>query len=179
MKEVPLSHKVYAWIVTALFLLPELFAIALPIENWPVTSAPMFAHYVGLETPRYQFRFVGEYGNRKKKARKIRGSKIGLTERKLMRHFFGKVYGSIDPRAPWGHFLNDTPEKFEARLSRFFRGLVIQINKKKKWRKYSKGLQSIRLEVVKLGPDNQIEEKRVVGTFSLKTGQFTHTWKKS
>lgn len=176
MKTVSVGHKIYAGLVISLFLIPEIAAIALPLENWPFTSAPMFAHYVGPQTPRYYFRFIGEYPERRKNERQIRAMKLGLKEWELMRHFFGKVYGSIDPRAPWGHFPNDTRETFEMRLSRFFHGLTVQLERKKKARKYAKGLRSLRLEVVRLDSQDQPVEVHRVGRYFVGEDRFVHEW---
>jgi len=176
MQTVSWGYKIYAGIVIGLFLIPEITAVVLPLENWPFTCAPMFAHYVGEGTARYRFRFIAEYAKESRPPREISINDIGLRQIKVMRYFFGKVYGSIDPRAPWGHFPNDTQEAFEARLSRFFHGLTLQMKKKKKGKKYAKGLKGIRLEVIRLDIQNRPGEVHTVGRYSVKERRFAHGW---
>ncbi len=80
------------------FLLPNMWAFVDPFETFPYTSAPMFAHYVGEDTPRYRFRFMAESGGEEQE---IRATDLGLAGVEFTRYFFGHVYGSTDPTTPY------------------------------------------------------------------------------
>lgn len=168
------TYKVIVSLFIIISLTPHVLAIFFPYENWPVTSAPMFAHYVGSKTPRYIFRFVGEKGDGKAEV-DIRSRDLKIREWSLMRFFFGKVYGSIDPASPFGFHPQETRDKFEERLSQFFNGLVKRLSETRP--EDSAKLKTIRLEVSKLDAQNKPGETHVVGFFDKATGKFTHTWK--
>ncbi|NUN48459.1 MAG: DUF393 domain-containing protein [Candidatus Brocadiae bacterium] len=91
---------------------------ALNREDWPLTSAPMFANEVEADGARYAFRFLGE--PRKGKAVEIPADACGIPELRLKRIFFGRFYGSVDPGYEYGAFPGDTPEAFDARMGDFF-----------------------------------------------------------
>ncbi len=170
-------EKILVGFFIAVFVTPYLAGLLIPNEDWPVTSAPMFAHYVDDLTPRYRFRFMGHFNASSKKKREIRAKKdLGIREWNLMRFFFGKVYGSIDPYSPFGHHPEDNPERFQERLGRFFQGLMKQFQKMNP--KEGNQLERIDLLVVKLDSQNRKIESRRVGFFNVSSGRFVHSWQK-
>ena len=156
-----------ASIFVVVFLLPNLWAFVDPYETFPYTSAPMFAHYVGEDTPRYRFRFVAEQGG---KETEIRATDLSLDGVEFTRYFFGHVYGSSDPDAPFAVAGEDTPADFEARLSAFFRNVQTVLE-----RRDATQLSGLRLEVVRLDADNYDAEVRLIGHYDATTQRFSRT----
>jgi hypothetical protein len=156
----------------ALFLAPNLAALVVPYEEFPYTSAPMFAHYASANTPRYHLRFVAEVDGADREV--IAPSMLGAPGTPLARLFFGHVYGSIEPSSPFGVRGPDTPAAFEARLSRFFGAVVTVLERRDPtWQRPT----HIRLDAVRLTPDNRDETVHTVGYYSVAAGRFTHTWR--
>lgn len=166
----PLPKRRHVWaasIFIVAFLLPNLWAFVDPYETFPYTSAPMFAHYVDEDTPRYRFRFVTEGGGEE---HELRATDLGLAGVEFTRYFFGHVYGSTDPTTPFAVAGGDTPAEFEARLSAFFRDVQAVLE-----RRDAKQLSGIRLEVVRLDADNRDANVRVVGHYDATTQRFSRT----
>jgi len=166
--------ELLAGVFIAAVLLPQLAALVVPYEEFPYTSAPMFAHYVGPDTPRYRFRFVAERGDGSAE-REIRATDLGLNGVELSRYFLGSIYGSMDPLSPFGHHGGDTPEAFEARLSTFFRDATTVLERR--GGAAPGQLSGIRLEVVRLEGGNRDGEVHVVGRYDVASHHFTHTWR--
>lgn len=164
--------EILAALFIAAFLLPNLATLVVPFEKFPYSSAPMFAHYVAEEVPRYRFRFMAETAGGGEE-RELKGAQIGLRHVDLSRYFFGSVYGSIDPLSPFGHHRDESREAFEARLSRFFGDFARVLGRRDP--EAARGLAGIRLELVRLG-DQPYGEIRVVGRYDVAADRFTHSW---
>ena len=166
----PLPKHRHVWaasIFIVAFLLPNLWAFVDPYETFPYTSAPMFAHYVGEDTPRYRFRFVTESGGEE---HELRATDLGLAGVEFTRYFFGHVYGSTDPTTPFAIAGEDTPADFEARLSAFFGDVQTVLE-----RQNAKQLSGLRLELVRLDADNRDADVWVVGHYDTTTHRFSRT----
>jgi hypothetical protein len=161
-------------VASALFLLPHIAALVHPYEEFPYTSAPMFAHYVGPETPRYRFRFAAEFADGRP-AVEFRGPDLGLRGVEFTRYFFSTVYGSVHPHSPFAPHRQDTPAAFEARMTRALADMATVLRRRDpaRWQ----GLAGVRLEVVRLGAGNREVDAHEVGVFSLDSGRFVHTWR--
>jgi hypothetical protein len=98
----------------------ELWAILAPHEDWPFTSAPMFAYYHDADWPLFELNLYAESAPGSEK-RIEPSTELGIGEIAFKRLLFADYYGSIDPRHPAGHHDNDSPERFRQRLSEFCR----------------------------------------------------------
>ena len=114
------TKKNYMFFIAAIFLLPNLFVMALGIESFPYTQAPMFGHYIDSETKLYLLKFEGHKD----------GQTIdlvdyyGKSELRFIRHFFSKVYGSSEYFTPFSGRVIEDEERFNERLNLFFESFV-------------------------------------------------------
>jgi hypothetical protein len=98
----------------------ELWAIEGPREDWPFTSAPMFAYYHDADWPLFELNLYAELSTGSERPIEPR-AELGIGEIAFKRLLFADYYGSIDPHHPAGHHENDSPELFQQRLSEFCR----------------------------------------------------------
>jgi hypothetical protein len=98
----------------------ELWAIQRPHEDWPFTSAPMFAYYHDADWPLFELNLYAELNGGSERPIEPRAD-LGIGEIAFKRLLFADYYGSIDPRHPAGHHEKDSPELFHRRLSEFCR----------------------------------------------------------
>lgn len=162
--------------VIALFLVPNLWAVVAPFEDWPYSNMPMYAHYASAATPRYRFTFLAELGDEGGPAtvREVTSYSIGI-DYAIMRYFFKYVYGSVEV-AP-SHFRiypDDTEQQFTDRLGRFFAVYAREYAAKHP----EQHLRTIRLQVGHLRwQDNAVDQIHEVGAYAVAAHRFTHTWK--
>jgi hypothetical protein len=161
-------------VASLVFLLPHVLTIVSPHEEFPFTSAPMFAHYLGEATPRYRFLFTAEFDD-SRSPQEVRGAQLGVAGVEFTRYFFGKVYRSIDPDSPFTGPGSDTPAAFEGRMTTFLGRMaaVLQRRDPVRWR----GLQRLRLEVVRMDARNHPVDVHEVGVYQVSAGRFFHTWR--
>lgn len=138
--------------VIVLVLGLELRAVLGPHEDWPFTSAPMFARYVAPGDPLYELRIFLERPDGSERELSPRRD-LGLGELGFRRQLFARYYGSTDPRHPSGHHPGDTPERFRERLRDFMHKLA-SVHA----RRGSHPVVAYRLEVWKL--ENERVERR-------------------
>jgi hypothetical protein len=122
----------------------ELRAIAGPHEDWPFSSAPMFATYHDPDWPVFELTFHAMLESGRERAIDPR-SDLGIGEIAFKRLMFGEYYGSIDPRHPSGHHPHDTPESFRQRLADFCRKLATVLRQRT-----GTAPRSIRLELARV-----------------------------
>src|SRR5207247_389077 len=120
----PPQRKRLLILITFSLLLVQFAAVVFEIESWPLTSAPMYAFYLGPRTPLYAFRFVGELadgseavlgaldlnsGGRNYYTPKSRQDReVGSIPAKyLSQVFFSRYYGSMVAGSPFGHHYGD------------------------------------------------------------------------
>ncbi|MEO6150870.1 MAG: hypothetical protein ABIN95_11745 [Mucilaginibacter sp.] len=154
-------EKVFAAFVMLAFLLPNAYTIYQGKESYPFTPAPMFGHYVGDSTHFYSFQFTA---NGKPFA------PDNLSNLMLKRMFFDKVYWSVDPKSPLGHFDNDSKPVFEQRLSKFFSTYV-------KYLTTDTTIHTIQLSVNQYDRKYRQLDAHTVGYYNHDTKRFTQTWK--
>jgi hypothetical protein len=152
----------YALGIWAFALAPGVAGLVWSFEAWPLTSAPMFAHYVTEQTPRYTFAFVAEPAERELDTRPTRIHTFFFS-----RLFFTSAYGAADPGSPLGHIPDDDREAFESRVGRFFERTEAHLRAKKRWPKKA---ARIRLEVRRVGA---ADDRFVVGRYDTTTRRFT------
>lgn len=89
-----------------------------------------------------------------------------------------KAYGAMSPSSPFGHFPDDTPAAFEARLDAFFDAVVEDPRgpdgKPRKRRLLPAGARTLRLELARVIPASPEGAPlvHVVGRYDLKTRTF-------
>ncbi len=152
-------------ILTAVLLIPNLLAITFAIEDWPLTPAPMFAHYVDSTTPRYRFVFNGELADNTQKSLGFYSAGANWS---LMRYFFKYVYGATPSGGVFAIFESDSADAFSNRLGKFFKSFSIEVEKRETVR-----LKHIELWLESLSEDNLTHEKKLVGIFDCTTSKFT------
>jgi hypothetical protein len=98
----------------------ELRAIAGPHEDWPFSSAPMFAYYHDAGSPLFELELFAEVAPGRERRIEPR-TDLGIGQIAFKRLLFADHYGSTDPVHPAGHHENDSPERFRRRMSEFCR----------------------------------------------------------
>jgi hypothetical protein len=154
-------------ILAAALLIPNLFVVALGIEDFPFTTAPMFAHYVGPETDLYVFRFEGVADEI---AEPLPLDEIGREERPLMRQFMTWYYRPLTATSPLRDISPDsgTPEEFTERMTEFF-GPIADFLRERRGIEYD----SIELHIDMTDSEGEVVDSRHVGTYD--TGARTYT----
>ncbi len=165
------SRKVLVLAFMAAVVTPNLIAIAIPIEVWPYTNAPMFAHRVAPDTPRYAFVFEGH---------PVDGDVVELgyysagARWSLMRFFFKFVYGATPAGEEFCVFPDDTRERMERRLGDFFAVFVDRYHERAP---RDVPLRRLVLDLARLeGPDNQRVDRRRLGVYDVATRSYRHQW---
>ena len=119
----------------------ELRAILGPHEDWPFTSAPMFARYHARRDPLFELSiWIEPLGGQLVELEP--GPHLGLGELGFRRQFFARYYGSTDPAHPSGHHSQDDEARFRTRL-----GQWMKLVSSAYVRRTGIPLRSIRLEV--------------------------------
>ncbi len=161
-------HKCAAGLLVLTLCALELRAIVGPHEDWPFTSAPMFARYVAAGDPLYELHLVVELPSGSETELDPKRD-LGMGELGFRRQFFTQVYGSTDPRHPSQHRLDDSRERFRARLLDSMKKLSGVYT-----RRSGRALAGLRLEVWRLeGPRL---ERRPVARYGVANQQLTLLW---
>jgi hypothetical protein len=159
--------RVLPAILAGALLIPNIFVIALGIEDFPFTTAPMFAHYVGPETELYVFRFEGVADET---AEPLPIAEIGREERALMRQFTNWYYRPLTPTSPLRDIAPDsgTPEEFTTRMTEFF-GPIADFLRERRAIEYD----SIELHVDITDSEGRVIDSRHVGTYDAVARTYT------
>lgn len=162
--------KLLVLLFMAAVIVPNLIAVALPAESWPYTNAPMFAHRVAPDTPRYAFVFTGQTRN---------GEEVELgyysagARWSLWRMFFKFVYGSAPQGGVFSVHPSDDRAQLEQRLSRFFTALVDRYHDRP-------GVQPLGALALGVAPLTGIENRRGairrLGIYDVSTRRYSHQW---
>jgi hypothetical protein len=164
-------HKGFAALVMVVFAVPNFYFVLRGGEDFPFTCGPMYAHYLGWDTPLYNFKFIGEYEG----TETVLPSRLGnLSEAYTMRYFFSKVYGSCEEWSPFGDHPNDSRAQFEERLSRYFKQYLYQLRVTNQAN--TRNLKRLRLEVWRYNKEDRVDEKHIVGYYSAADETFKHQW---
>jgi hypothetical protein len=117
----PSRHAQVAVAVLAATLLGlQLWAILSPREDWPFSSAPMFAYYHDADWPLFELNLYAETLPGSARAIDPRAD-LGIGEIAFKRQLFADYYGSIDRAHPAGQHDDDSPERFRQRMSELCR----------------------------------------------------------
>lgn len=110
-------------VVSAVVLIPNLVVIGLGVEDFPFTTAPMFAHYVGPETELYALRLEGV---REGTAEPFPIQETNLSPIEFQRQLASWYYRPMSATAPFrdlsGH--SSTPDGFAQTMSGYFGALT-------------------------------------------------------
>lgn len=106
-------------VVSAVILIPNLVVIALGVEDFPFTTAPMFAHYVGPETKLYALRLEGV---RDGTAEPFPIQETNLNPIEFQRQLASWYYRPMTDTAPFRDLSGEssTPEGFASVMSDYF-----------------------------------------------------------
>src|SRR5688572_9423044 len=105
--------RVRLLVLLVVVAVPNAWAILGSNQLWPYDSGPMFAVTIDDDIRLHRFHFIYEPMDKPLDYRDFR-----VNERNFNRHHFAHVYGSIDPLFPDRHMVDDTPEKFAARMTK-------------------------------------------------------------
>ena len=159
------AHQLGALALAALLIGLQLRAMLGPHEDWPFTSAPMFAFYHSADRPLYEIAIFEQSAEGLEK--RLRSADIGVREISFGRAFFGDVYGSIDPYHPAGHHPGDTPRAFAARMSEFSERLIA-VRK----RRGAPPAHSLRYELLRV-ERGTVTARTPIGRFLVAERRFT------
>lgn len=110
-------------LVTTALVVPNLTVIALGVEDFPFTTAPMFAQYVGPDTTLYAFRMEGV---RDGVAEPLPIEQTNLDAREVQRQLASWFYRPLTATSPFRDVTGNapTPAAFEERMSEFFQPIA-------------------------------------------------------
>ena len=151
-------QRLFLSIVATAILGANFWAVLFEVEDWPLTPAPMFAHYVDSKTPRYRFSFDATFEDGSTKS--LAYHSIGANW-SLMRFFFKYIYGATPSGGVFAQFEEDSKAAFTERLSKFF-----QVFSSEYKRRHSKNVDEIELWVELLDSENSPQSRHLVGTFN-------------
>jgi len=113
-------HRLGAALLVVTVVGLELRAVLGPHEDWPFTSAPMFARYQTPGAPVFELSFyVEDVQGVAVELEPLRH--LGMGELGFRRHFFARYYGSTDPAHPSWHLPHDNRAKFEQRIAEWMK----------------------------------------------------------
>jgi hypothetical protein len=95
----------------------ELAAVLSPREDWPFTSAPMFARRHERSAPLYYIEWWVEQGRRRRLLSPQED--LGIGELPFRRGYFAAYYGSADPEHPGGRGAGDGEPAFVQRQTEY------------------------------------------------------------
>ncbi|MDZ8201265.1 hypothetical protein RZO50_07050 [Microbacterium sp. SSW1-59] len=147
---------------------PNVTVIALGIEDYPFTAAPMFAHYVDLDSELYSFRLESHFEG---VSEEFPLAETNRGNREVMRQLVAKFYRPLSPTSP----LRDPrgtmdAEMLENAMVQFFKPLVDHLAER--------GIHydSIDLLVDKRTASGEVEETRRVGYYLPCKEIYVHTY---
>lgn len=157
-------------VVSAALVIPNLIVIALGTEDFPFTTAPMFAHYVGPETELFSFRFEGV---RDGIAEPLPIQEAGLSGLELNRQLVAWYYRPMTATSPLRDFsgASESPEVFAQRMGTFF-GPIADFLRENRDLAYDE----IDLYVDVSDREGQVYETELVGRYDPETGRYTHVY---
>jgi hypothetical protein len=123
----PAAHRVRGFILpavlSAVLVIPNLIVIALGIEDFPFTTAPMFAHYVGPDTKLYAFRLEGV---RDGESEQFPIEQTNLSPLEVKRQLASWYYRPMTETSPLRDLSgsSSSPEVFSAEMADFFQPLT-------------------------------------------------------
>lgn len=137
-------HRLAASALLATVVALQLRAMIGPHEDWPFTSAPMFARYQAPGDPLVELRVLvvtegrGEFELDAERD-------LGLGELGFRRQFFSQYYGSTDPEHPSRHYSKDGFAQHRQRVLDWMRKVARGVRRKR-----GQLPQRLRLEAVRV-----------------------------
>lgn len=157
-------HRLGAALLIACIAGLELWAVLGPHEEWPFTSAPMFARYQTPGDPVFELSFyVEDPAGVRVELDPMRH--LGTGELGFRRHFFARYYGSTDARHPSGHLPSDSDAVFRQRIANWMRLVAGAYSKQQ-----GHPPHRLWLEASKLSADRV--ERRPLFEFDPRTGEL-------
>ena len=107
----------------ALALVSGVFVITVlgGVDDWPLTSSPMYSQYVTLDTPVFRFRVVEHVPRR---IAEYAPSLPRIYPSANVWLFFYRFYTHYSFKFPRQRVLDDSPDRFEARMTRYFEAMI-------------------------------------------------------
>lgn len=161
---------IFPAIVSTALLAPNVAVVALGTEDFPFTSAPMFAHYVGPETTLYEFRFEGVVGD---ESAELPYGELGYTKRNLMRGFASFFYRPLSSTAPFRDLdpSAGTPEHFAEVMAGYF-GPIAEFLRDARGLEYNR----IDLYVEVVDSSGTLLRTELVGSYDVAADRYTHLY---
>lgn len=157
-------------VVSAALLIPNLVVIALGIEEFPFTTAPMFAHYVGPDTTLYAFRLEGV---RDDVAEPLPIEETNLNPIEFQRQFASWYYPPMTDTAPFRDLSGEssTPDGFTTTMAGYFRALTDFLRDES-----GISYDSVDLYVDIVDSSGRLIASEPVGTYDTLTHRYTQTY---
>jgi hypothetical protein len=162
-------HRLGAALLVASIVGLELWAVLGPREDWPFTSAPMFARYQTPADPVFELSFyVEDPAGSRVELDPLRH--LGTGELGFRRHFFARYYGSTDPRHPSAHLPSDSEAAFRLRIAHWMQLVARAYGKQQGHPPRRLWLEASRLDADRI-------ERRPLFEFDPRTGQLRPLWR--
>ena len=166
---VPPCRRGLVSLLIALILIPHAAAVLADGEWWPWSSCAMFSRRLAPDQTRYAFAFIAETAAGE---RTVDPRAIGAGLTRGVRFFFSHVYGSCDPDCPQGAFPGDTPTAFAQRMARWHRAFGDALVARGVLD--DAGFTALRCELLRIGSDGAIAERRPIGRYLRADDVFVH-----
>lgn len=160
-------------VVSAVVLIPNLVVIALGVEDFPFTTAPMFAHYVGPDSELYALRLeVVKDGT----AEPFPIQETNLNPIEFQRQLASWYYRPLADNAPFRDLSGEasSPEGFTSVMSGYF-GALTSFLRDQRGIEYD----SVGLYVDIVDSSGTLIESKPVGTYDTSTQTYTQTYEVS
>lgn len=156
--------------LAAALLIPNLVVIVTGTEDFPFTTAPMFAHYVGPDTELYAFRFEG-VNDGVSEPLPIEETNLGVveTQRRLVSWFYRPMTDTSPFRDLSG--ASDDRKAFESGMAGFFGPIVDDLQDRR-----SLSFDEVELYVDIVDSGGTPLESRLVGSYDPATRVYTQTY---
>ncbi len=157
-------------VVSAVILIPNLVVIALGVEDFPFTTAPMFAHYVGPDTTLYALRLEGV---RDGASEPFPIQETNLSSIEFQRQLSSWYYRPMTDTAPFRDLSGaSTPEVFAKVMADYF-GALTDFLREERGISYD----AVELYVDVVDSSGNIIESEPVGTYDIPTDSYTQTYR--
>ncbi|WP_164861491.1 hypothetical protein [Microbacterium sp. CPCC 204701] len=156
-------------LISAVVLVPNAVVIALGVEDFPFTSAPMFAHHIGPDTRLYAFRLEAV---RDGASEPFPLEMTNLDPLELKRQLASWYYRPMSDTSPFRDLSGDSssPEVFDDRMATFFRPLTDFLRDER-------GIEydGVNLYVDTVDSSGELLESEHVGYYETATRRYTQT----
>lgn len=171
------AARVRGWIlpavVSAVVLIPNLVVIGLGVEDFPFTTAPMFAQYVGPETKLYALRLEGV---RDGTAEPFPIEQTNLSAIEFQRQMASWYYRPLSDTAPFRDLSgsSSTPDGFSATMAGYFGSLTDFLREER-----GISYDEVDLYVDIVDSSGDLISTEPVGRYDTSTHEYTQTYEAS